>query len=388
MKVLYDARKIAKDQVGVGNVVEKILRELLNYQDLQIVAFTRKGTTLLPSVGTSPNLTVHETSDDTQFFGPKRLWIEQTYIPKIIDRYQPDILHLTNGFSVPLFLNKKNKRLKIVSTIHDVIPFTPYKELMNEMNQFLFTKLFRYSIQMADKVVAVSQFTANDIKTYFPKVKDVAVIYNGIDPFPQITDEAKMWNVIKEKYQINDEFILYIGGFAPRKNVLNLIKAYTLFIEKTNSPLNLVLAGKFSRNKDIQDNIQNVLKFIQGHQLSQRVKIVKYLEIPEKVLLLKKARIFVYLSLYEGFGLPVLEALSAGTPTLTTKNSVMEEVAQKYSLYAEVQNSNDILDKMILMLSKYDFYKNLAFRASKELLPSYDWKAAGKKYYEIYKNIL
>ena len=119
-----------------------------------------------------------------------------------------------------------------------------------------------------------------------------------------------------------------------------------------------------------------------------KYKEESYLNFDEKYILLSKAKFFAYLSLYEGFGLPVLEALSVGTPVLTSKNSVMEEVADKYSLYAKSNNITDIVGKMINMLLEYSKYKELAKESEKKLIPSYNWQSAGEKYFNIFKNLL
>src|SRR3989344_1709361 len=163
MRVLYDARKITLQATGVGYVVKKLLEELLKFRDLEIIAFTKKGVNKIFDDSAPPdNLTIHETTDDSEYFGLKRILFEQLQIPKLIEKYKPDILHLTNGFGVPLFINKKN--LRIILTIHDLIPLTPFKELMSPLSNLLFKVLFSAGIKKADSVVTVSKFTANDVK--------------------------------------------------------------------------------------------------------------------------------------------------------------------------------------------------------------------------------
>ncbi len=386
MRILYDARKISPKSTGVGYVVKKLLEQLLTYKALEIIAFTSKGVkNIFDNPSQRSHLTICETNDDAEYFGLKRIFFEQTEIPKLIDTYKPTILHLTNGFGVPLLIDKNTK---IVLTIHDLIPFTQYKELMSPLHNFIFKTLFSYGIKKADAIVAVSQFTARDVAQYFPNAKKAEIAYNGIDPFPRINNSNEIWSNLQKKYRINQEFILYIGGFAPRKNVLNLLESYRELIKEKKYKYQLLLCGKFTNNKDIKDQLDKINLFTTSHNLQKKVRLIGYLSKEEKYVLLSQSKFFVYLSLYEGFGLPVLEALSTGTPTITTKNSVMEEVAQKYSLYIDAQNTNDILDKMMLMLSKYEVYKNLALRAAKELLPTYNWKSAGEKYYQIYKNLL
>lgn len=386
MRILYDARKVTPDATGVGYVVEKLLEQLLKHKDLEIIAFTRKGVTQLPKLINYKNLIVHETEDDTEYFGLKRIIFEQTVIPNLIKKYSPDILHLTNGFGVPLFF--ANKKPKIVLTVHDLIPLTSYKELMYPFINLLFKILFSYGINKADAIVTVSKFTADDVEKYFPNAKNIHVVYNGIDSFQKLNNFDEVWSNLQKKYNINQEYILYIGGFAPRKNVLRLLESYNNLTKDKKYKYQLLLCGKFTKNKDIQTQLNNINKFIFSNNLQNQVRLVGYLNLDEKQVLLSKAKFFTYLSLYEGFGLPVLEALSVGTPVLTSKNSAMEEVANKYSLYAKSNNVHDIVGKMINMLLEYSRYKKLAKESEKKLIPSYNWQSAGEKYLNIFENLL
>ena len=383
MRILYDARKISAEATGVGYVVKKLLYELLVYKELEIVAFTKKGVKTIFNTQIS-NLVVHETNDDSEYFGLKRVLFEQTQIPKLIYKYRPDILHLTNGFGVPLFMDKKTK---LLLTIHDLIPFTSYKELMSPINTLIFKTLFSRGIRKADAIITVSQFTAMDVKKYFPSVKEIDVVYNGMDSTVKVKNDVKVWDRLKTKYTIDDQFILYVGGFAPRKNMMRLLVSYDKLLKEKKYNYQLLLCGKITKNKDIVDELDKMNNFIVSHELQNNVKIIGYLHADEKNALLTRAKFFIYPSLYEGFGLPVLEALSVGTPTVTTKNSVMEEVAKTYSLYVEGKNTNDMVDKMKETILKHETYKKLAIRASKELIPAYSWRSTGEKYYEIYKKI-
>jgi len=386
MRILYDARKIIPEATGVGYVAEKLLEQLISHQDLEIIAFTRKGISQLPKLISYKNLIIHETEDNTDYFGLKRIIFEQTAIPNLIKKYNPDILHLTNGFGVPFFFT--SNKPKIVLTVHDLIPLTSYKELMHPLTNTMFKVLFSYGINKADAIVTVSKFTADDVKKYYPNFKDIQVVYNGIDSFQKINNFDKIWSNLQKKYNIRQEYILYIGGFAPRKNVFRLLESYNDLIKDNKYKYQLLICGKFTKNKDIQNQLNNINQFVSSNNLQNQVRLIGYLNFDEKYILLSKAKFFAYLSLYEGFGLPVLEALSVGTPVLTSKNSVMEEVADKYSLYAKSNNITDIVGKMINMLLEYSKYKELAKESEKKLIPSYNWQSAGEKYFNIFKNLL
>lgn len=387
MRILFDARKISSQPTGVGYVAKKLLEELLMYEELEIVAFTRKGVIkIFDNPIQQSNLTVVETSDDSEYFGLKRVLFEQFEIPKLITRFRPDILHLTNGFGVPFFINKK--KLKIVLTVHDLIPLTPYKELMSPLDNSLFKTLFSYGIKKADSIVTVSKFTAEDVKKYYPLVKSINVAYNGMDPAPRINSPDKAWSNLQKKYDINEKFMLYIGGFAPRKNVMRLLESYSQLVKDEGHNYKLLICGKITNNLVIQDQLKKINLFITSHNLQNQVIIIGYISNQEKYILLSKSEFFIYISLYEGFGLPILEALAVGTPVITSKDSVMEEVANKFASYANPNDINDILAKMVAMSSELELQKTQAKKSMRELIPTYNWKTTGKKYYQIYKSLL
>jgi glycosyltransferase involved in cell wall biosynthesis len=386
MRILYDARKISRQAMGVGYVVKKLLEQLVAYKDLEMIAFTRKG---VKNIFCSPfpqNLIVHETDDDSEYFGLKRVLFEQNIIPRLIDKYNPDILHLTTGFGAPLFFSKKN--LKIVLTIHDLIPLTKYKELMSAIDNFIFKILFTYGVKKADAIVTVSKFTGNDVKKCFPNVEKIYTAYNGIEPIKKINNFDEIWSNLQKKYNIKQEFILYIGGFAPRKNVLRLLEVYNKLVKDKKYICQLLLCGKFTKNRNIQNQLNKINQFITSNNLQNQVRLIGYLNLDEKCVLLSKAKIFVYLSLYEGFGLPILEASSVAVPTITSKNSVMEEIAQEYACYADPINNLNILSSIYKVFKNYHHYKIMAESAKINLIPKYSWLIAGEKYYNIYTNLL
>lgn len=387
MVILYDARKISKNQVGVGYVTEKILEHLSTFKNLKIIAFTRKGVRELP-FSHKGTITVHETNDDSDFFGLKRILFEQKTIPQLIKKYKPDILHLTNGFSVPYFINKQESKIKIILTIHDLIPLTSYWELMSGFDRFLYKIFLRRSLILADEIISVSNKTAEDLQTYFPWLKNTKTIYNGIEIDKSSSKNLnKVFKIIKNKYSISENYILYIGGFAPRKNVLRLIESYNLLLNSTKNRLDLIIVGKFSHNNDINNNMQAINSLISKYNLKNKVHLINYINYEEKVSLYCHAIFFVYISLYEGFGLPILESLSLGTPVISSKNSAMEEIAGKYVLYTDPYNIENIKNNMSELLNRYQHFKKLAFQAKTELLPKYNWENVGKEYYFIYQQL-
>jgi len=389
IRILYDGMSIRENPAGVGYVALNLIKNLSSYSGLEFIVYTRKGVKKMPLFKNQYNITVHETEYPFSYFGISRHFFEQFELPKLIIRYKPKILHLTNSFGMPFFTNKSQLDIKVVLTIHDLIPLTSYCELMSSFERILYKLSIKNSIKKADVIATISKYSARDLVKYFPTVNKniVNVIPNGIESINIPTNLEKTWSNIINKYQINNDIIFYLGGFAPRKNVPRLLKAYHLLIKSKKINYQLVLSGRFSQNKDIANNINQIKQYISQNNLEKQVRIIDYLNYNEKIVFLAKAKFFVYPSLYEGFGLPILEALSLGTPVLTSKNSAMEELAEKYVLYANPQDVNNIANKMIELIKNYTRSKQTAELAKIKLIPKFNWQNSAKMYYNLYKDL-
>ena len=390
IRILFDATPIKKDPAGVGYVALNLLKNLLTYKDLQLVVYTRKGLAAIPDIGVNThNLIIHETNHEFSYFGLGRFYFEQSYLPFLIKKYQPDILHLTTGFGVPILLNKKKLLLKILLTIHDLIPLTKYWELMTLIDRIFYRFSLINSLAKSDAIVTISKTTAKDLNKFFPNtsVKNITTIYDAVKPLELPKNSPEIWTQLKKKYEVREQYLFYLGGFAPRKNVERLVVSFHKFINNGKTDYQLILSGRMasSRNEDIQKTIQNIRSYIDKNNLEDYIKMIDYVTLEEKAILFTKAKFFIFLSLYEGFGLPVLEAFSVGTPVITSKNTSMEEIAGNYALYCNPMDENDIVDKIEFMILEYETYKKKAQIAMKELVPKFNWKDAGEKYYHIYK---
>jgi glycosyltransferase involved in cell wall biosynthesis len=390
IKILFDGTSMRKNPSGVGNVTFNLINELSKYKELFFIVYTRKGVNKLNNLGLKrDNIIFHETNFEFSHFGLNRFLFEQIELPKIVKKYKPNIVHLTNSFGYPLLINKLKNNLKVLVTLHDLIPLTQYCELMNKFEKLLYKLSITKSLLNADKIVTISQFTAKDLTKYFPYIdkNKIKIIPNGIESINIPINIEKIWSNIVNKYQINKGIIFYLGGFAPRKNVLRLIKAYHLLIKSKKINYQLVLSGRFSKIKDIINNINQIKHYINQNNLEKHIKIIDYLNQNEKIVFLAKAKFFAYISLYEGFGLPVLEALSLGTPVLTSKNSAMEEIAEKYAFYANPEDVNNIANNIIELIKNYPKIKQMAELAKVKLIPKFNWQNSGKMYYNLYKDL-
>jgi len=382
MRILVDGRTIREKPAGVGYVATQLIKNLTKKSDIEFIVFTRKGIKKIPGL---ENISVHETPYAYELSGITRFWFEQYHLPQLIKRYKPDILHVTDSFGVPYVVPSN---LKIILTLHDLIPLSPYKELMTPFEYFLYRISIGYSLHKANAIACISQSTAKNLEYFFPDINKsrIQVITNGVT-IPGTHDKSIKEDLLK-KINCIKPYIFYLGGFSTRKNVLSVIKAFENLNKSNDFKYQLILSGRSLSHNEVKKNIETMKNYINNNNLKNDVIILDYLSLDEKYILFENALFFVYLSLIEGFGLPVLEALSVGTPVLTSKGSAMEDVAGPYALYADPKDIIDIEKKMVILISDYPSYKNKARSAITELIPLYNWHAISEKYYKLYTSIL
>lgn len=195
-----------------------------------------------------------------------------------------------------------------------------------------------YSIKKAKKIITISKSSKNDIiKAYNVSEAKIEVVYPGIKVISNIKDKILNMSDFKKKFGINDEYILFVGTLQPRKNIENLIEAFSMI---KNKNLNLVIVGKKGW---MYEDILNAPK---KYEVSDRVKFLDNVNDEDLPGFYKNAVCFVLPSLYEGFGLPILEAMQYGCPVLTSNISSLPEAGGDAAIYFDPQNSEDIAEKI------------------------------------------
>lgn len=256
-------------------------------------------------------------------------------LPRHLRKNQVDI-YLTQ-YITPFFVLKS---IRIATIIHDV-SFKVYTQFIKFSDLFFLKILIPLSFRRADKIIGVSEFTADEIKKYYKLNADkVAWIHNAVSPdFLQQNISPKKIAEVKKKYHLPDEYILYIGTLQPRKNIPTLIEAFAKI--KLETGAKLVIAGGRGHNFDRRID-ETILKL----NLKNDVFFPGYVDEEYKAALLKGARIFCSPSLYEGFGIPILEAMSVGTPVIASDIPAHRETAGEGALFFEPKNPEDLAGKI------------------------------------------
>lgn len=262
----------------------------------------------------------------------RRLWTHICLSLELL-RHPVDKLFFSNA--VPIIT-----RGEITATIHD-LGFLKNPELYHPLERIYQKFSHALAIWKADKILAISESTKQDIIKYFPKVKNkIRVIYNGwdVDEFKPASDASKQF--IRDKYDLPANYLLYIGRIETKKNVQNLVRGYKLL---NNKEWPLVLAGRPGNYG--YEEVKQLAKD------SPQIIFLGYVPQDDYQLLIAATSIFVFPSKFEGFGIPVLEAMGSGVPVACSHIPVLQEVAGQAARFFnpdDPQNIADVLDKMII----------------------------------------
>ncbi|MFA4817317.1 MAG: glycosyltransferase family 1 protein [Parcubacteria group bacterium] len=238
------------------------------------------------------------------------------------------------------------RKMKTFVTIHD-LAFKFFPESFTKKDLAKLNFLTDRAVRHTDRLIAISQATKNDILKIYPEVsaENIRVISHGFDPevYAQPRDLTKE-KEIKEKLGIRDDYLLYIGAIQPRKNLEVLIEAFNLVKKKRQGNLSLVLVGEKAWLSE------NTLKKAKESPFSMDIIMPGRLKFCDLGHLCRGAGMFVFPSLYEGFGIPPLEAMAAKVPVILANNSSLPEVGGDAALYFDAKNSQDLADKIASVL--------------------------------------
>lgn len=258
--------------------------------------------------------------------------------------------------------------------IHD-LGFLHHPEAYKKSHVSFYKRSTPKFLKKARRIVTVSQFSKNDIvKHYKIAPAKIDVVYNGIkDGFKPISfDEAE---AVKEKYTEGKEYFIYVGAVQPRKNLVNLLKAFSIFKKRLQSNMKMVIAGRLAwKNEEF-------LQLLKTYKYRSDIVMTGYLPEEELSVVLAASYALVYPSLFEGFGMPVVEAMKCNVPVLTSGKTSMEEAAGNAALYFDPNDHQDIADKMMLIYKDENLRKQLIDKG-KLNAEKYSWEKSAELFWE------
>lgn len=370
MNIGIDARGLDGNRSGIPIYIEEIVKQLsdIDKNNKYMLYSTRK---VDIKEKLSDNIII---KDDERRFGSFWMYLK---LPKVLKEDNIDVFWGTQHL-LPM-RNKYTKNIKYVLTIHDLAikKLKTVGSLKNTIIQKLFVKR---SLKSADKIIAISDATKKDIVELYKINKEkITVVYNGTnleENSYNLTKEQE--NQIQEKFKIkNTPYIFFLSTIEPRKNVETLIKAYE-YIRNKNENLRLILAGGLGWK------YESVLELVQNSEYREDIFMPGYISKEEKEYLFKNAECFVYPSLYEGFGLPILEAMINKLLVITANNSSLPEVGGEAAYYyEEVLNYKNLGNKIIEVLNLNEEIKNKKIMQGIEQAKKFTWEKCARETLEI-----
>lgn len=330
----FEAKRVFHNKTGLGNYSRDLVRVLsANFPEIKYFLYNPKKNR--KTLFVSNNTNVFERNPISKFNQKfKNYWRQNSVVKDLVK----DEIVLYHGLSGELPSGLSKKGIKSIVTIHDLI-FVRYPKLYSFFDRKIHFYKFKKAATNADLIIAISEQTKKDIITYLNiNPSKIAVVYQGCqDVFKQDYSELNK-QIVSKKYNLPQKFVLNVGTIEERKNALTIVKAIK------NLDIDLVLIGK---QTDYADKIH---QYIIENKLEKRVHFLKGLTSTDLAIIYQLATVFVYPSLFEGFGIPIIEALYSKTPVITTKSGVFPEAAGPNSLYIEPFDVNDLTDKIALVL--------------------------------------
>lgn len=311
----------------------------------------------------------------------KPYW-DQFVVPSLIKKYKIDLYHAPSNLGLPAC---PKKLCKMVVTIHDIAPVAlaeHYKKASKEI--FLEYQSFPgLSARFANKVIAVSANTKKDIcKIFNIESKKIKVIFQGEDEKVKRLLDKNILLQYQKKYGFGEEYIVYVSEIALRKNHENLFRAFSEIRKKFGKDIKLLLAGR--AHEEFAKPLREIIA-----KLGEEKNIIFLDYVPEEGLsvLLSYAKLMVYPSLYEGFGLPVLEAMACGCPVVCSNVSSLPEVAGKAAYFFDPYDINSIAKAIEFGISDKVWREGIVKKGFLRV-KDFSWKKTQKETFDVYKRLL
>jgi glycosyltransferase involved in cell wall biosynthesis len=378
MRIGIDLRSLQNDSQfrGIGTYTRCLVKSLLSLDkknEYIFFAFKNRPIPDLLLEDAFKHTKVHRICSQRKRF----VWLlSQLTFPYVIARHRLDIFH-SPEYIIPAFSHSKR-----IITVHDFI-HSDYKRYRRK-NKFIrnaYLALRNETIKCAHRVIAVSEYTKNKIIELIGiKQEKIKVIYEAANEVFRPIEDHYLLSAIKTKYNIQDNCVLYVGTFDHHKNIDNLLRAFSLVNDKR---VNLVIAGTITD----KENFITISKLIAQLGLGQRVNIVGHVPQDELAGFYNISKMVISVSVYEGFGLPILEAMACGKPVIVAKNTSMKEIVGSCGILVDPYNTNEIasaIDRLLAQEELSAILEEKALSRAKE----FSWEKAARQTLSLYEELV
>jgi len=300
------------------------------------------------------------------------------FLPFSIENLKIDIFHGVDHIGIPFLY--KSKTCKYVVTIHDLITRI-YPRTFTVKQRLIQNTLLPHILRKADRIIADSHSTKNDIIEFYPRHADkIRVVYEGVETqfFPRSSQEIER---VLNKYNIDFKYFFFLGTIEPRKNIARLVEAFIQLKQEGDVEQRLVITGRKGWL------YKEILEKINKSHFSQDIIFTDFVDDEDLPFLYSGAEIFLYPSLYEGFGLPVLEAMACGTPVITSNLSSLPEVAGDAGILIDPMNAEEIVQAMDKLSRDRKLGEELQ-KKGLERAKLFSWERVAKETLKLYQEII
>lgn len=304
---------------------------------------------------------------------------EQISLSRAIRKYELDLLHCTSN-TAPF-----QSACPLVITVHDIIYLeklsvggTLYQQLGHFYRKWVVPKV----IQNARTIITVSQYERKRIAKVIPNIaENVRVTYNGLSEyfFAEATEEEKTY--IKNRYQLPDQYLFYLGNPVPKKNMKNTLDAYRLYRDQVEQPLPLVMVECTSTH------LKNLLQQLGAEEIEPYIHLTGYVQHRELPKLYQASTLFLYPSLRESFGIPVIEGMASKIPVITSDRSSLPEVAGGAAVLVNPIQPQSIADSIIELMGDEQLREQWKDKGTKRA-SEFTWTTTAQKTLQIYQQLL
>lgn len=373
MKIGIEAQRLfRKKKHGMEVVALELIKELQLLDESNEYVIYARSDEDNSCISERPNFKINEFKGSSYF-----TW-EQFGLSKMIRKDKIDVLHSTCNTST-LFSN-----VPIILTLHDIIYLeqldfkgTAYQNFGNIYRRFIVPLI----VAKSEIIITVSNFERKTILEKFKLPEDkVKVIYNAVNKRFNVSYPNTEIERFRSAKSLPSEFILFLGNTAPKKNTSNVIKAYLAYVESIPNGLKLVILD-YDRSL-----LLSILNELGKPHLIDNFIFPGYISLQEMPLLYNCSKIFLYPSLRESFGLPILEAMACGVPVITSNTSSMPEIAANAALLVDPLNFLDIKDKMLELLQDKVLLNSMRERGL-DRAAAFTWKNSAIQLLEIYRSL-
>jgi len=381
MKIGIDIRLIGKNRTGDEAYFFNLVKNLAvagkeNEYYLYIDRDPEKDTALKKEIS---KLELGNSFKIVFINSPNRFWWNLWALPAYLKKNPVDIFH--TQYIAPFWLPKN---IKLVLTIHD-ISFNFFPQHIKKSDLFFLKTLIPRSVKRADKIITVSESEQQRIiKFYKIAPEKIEFAYNGVN-FERFNHKYSNSEKeeIREKYNLPEKFLLYVGTLQPRKNIPALVETLKAYLDKyPDKNIKLLIAG----NRQAHNFDRKIDEAVGKYNLQSSVIFPGWIEESDKPIIYQLASCFVFPSLYEGFGIPIIEAMAAGIPVVSSNKSSLLEVGKDAAVFVDPANHAEFAEKIHEALTNENLRNNLVQRG-KKVAREYSWQKTAEKVLKVYKSV-